>query len=262
VPAGDPKGGQWTDKGGGARSPEEIDKEIAHLMRDPDALRHADPSIVQPARFQLFRRPIQRPPSHPVIQRGTEAALALFTALSARNTPGQRAVFDFNAREFLRDPQGTLDPKRNVKLLNQQEVENVCRKLDDVQRRTDRVASAVRADRPYLNPQQFGTAVHTDVAHEINDPRKPDGSPKDSNYRAEVSYWKMAEDGVYGKKDSIRIDVLEDAGRGLVCVYDIKTGQSRRSGLDLGRMREIAENVLGAYPHVKRVIITEVRPRR
>jgi hypothetical protein len=190
------------------------------------------------------------------------AAPALYAALSARNTPEQRAFFDFNAREFLRDPQGTLDPKRNVKLLNQQEVENVCRKLDDVQRRTDRVASAVRADRPYLNPQQFGTAVHTDVAHEINDPRKPDGSPKDSNYRAEVSYWKMAEDGVYGKKDSIRIDVLEDAGRGLVCVYDIKTGQSRRSGLDLGRMREIAENVLGAYPHVKRVIITEVRPRR
>lgn len=161
----------------------------------------------------------------------------------------------------MRDPDAALDP-RNPKLLTQREVENVCKKLDDLQQRTDRIASAVRADAPYLNAQQHGTAVHTRIAHEINEPRKPDGSPKDPNYRAEVSYWKMAEAGVYGRKDSIRIDVLENAGRNVVCVYDIKTGESRRSGLSLGRMREIAKNVLSAYPHVERVIITEVRPRR
>jgi hypothetical protein len=72
----------------------------------------------------------------------------------------------------------------------------------------------------------------------------------------------MEEDGVYGKKDSIRIDVLENAGRSVVCVYDIKTGQGPRSGLTFNRMQEIAKNVLTAYPHVQRVIITEVRPRR
>ena len=66
----------------------------------------------------------------------------------------------------------------------------------------------------------------------------------------------------YGQMDSIRIDVLENAGRGVVCVYDIKTGQSRHSGLTFNRMQEIAKNVLSAYPHVQRVIITEVRPRR
>ena len=115
---------------------------------------------------------------------------------------------------------------------------------------------------PDLNPQQFGTAVHTRIAHEINEPRRPDGSPKDPDYRAEVSYWKMEEDKVSGRKDSIRIDVLENAGRRLVCVYDIKTGTSRSSGLSLHRMQEIAKNVLGAYPHVERLIITEVRPRR
>lgn len=242
VPAGHSDGGQWTDTDG----PND----------DSNQVRGADPSIVQPAQFQLLRRPIQKG-----IQRGIEAALALFAALSARNTPEQRAIFDFNAREFLRDPHAALDTK-NVKVLTQQEVENVCKKLNDLQQRTDRITSAVRANAPYLNAQQHGTAVHTRIAQEINEPRKPDGSPKDPNYRAEVSYWKMSEDKVYGRKDSIRIDVLENAGRRLVCVYDIKTGQSRRSGLHLDRMIEIAKNVLGAYPDAERIIITEVRPRR
>jgi hypothetical protein len=238
-PAGDSGGGQWTDDDGVTSD--------AH---------RGDAPIVHPAQFQLLRRPLQKG-----IQRGIEAALALYAALSARNTPEQRAVFDFNAREFLRDPQAALD-SRNPMLLTQREVENVCRKLDDLQQRTDRIASAVQADAPYLNAQQFGTAVHTRIAHEINGPRRPDGTPKDPNYRAEVSYWKMEEDKVYGRKDSIRIDVLENAGRRLVCVYDIKTGTSRSSGLSLQRMHEIAKNVLDAYPHVERIIITEVRPRR
>jgi len=247
VPAGHSDGGRWTDGDG--------------RNDDSNDVRSADPSIVQPARLRLFRRPIQKPPNPPGIERGIEAALALFAALSAQNTPQQRAVFDFNAREFLRDPQTALNPK-NVKQLAQRDVENACRKLHDIQERTDRIASAVRADAPHLNAGQYGTAVHTRLAHEINEPRRPDGSPKDPNYRAEVSYWKMEEDGVYGRKDSIRIDVLENAGRRLVCVYDIKTGQSRRSGLSLDRMFEIAKNVFGAYSDVERIIITEVRPRR
>jgi hypothetical protein len=248
VPAGESGGGQWTDVDG--------------TNDDSNHVRDADHPMVQPARFPLLRRPIQRTPNRQGTQRGIEAALALYAALSARNSPEQRAVFDFNAREFLRDPQTALDP-RNVKQLAQRDVENVCKKLDDIQGRTDRIAGAVRTDAPNLNAPQFGTAVHTRVAHEINEPRRPDGRPKNPDYRAEVSYWKMQEEAdAYGKKDSIRIDVLENAGRGLVCVYDIKTGQSRRSGLTFSRMKEIAENVLTAYPHVQRVIITEVRPRR
>jgi hypothetical protein len=238
VPAGNAKGGQWTSKGGGTG----WSAGLTHA--------DADSPLAQPAFFSPRRA-----------EKTIEALLALFAALSARNTPQQRATFDFNAREFLRDPHREFN-RANVMRLTQREVESVCRKLNDVQGRTDRIARAVRADRPDLAAPEYGTAVHTGVAREINEPRRPDGRPKNPNYRAEVSYWKMREDEVYGRKDSIRIDVLEDAGRGLVCVYDIKTGQSRRSGLRFGRMREIAENVLEAYPHVERVIITEVRPRR
>jgi hypothetical protein len=239
VPAGDAKGGQWTSKGGSGAI---------------ESLGTSRADVEKPLAQPAFLAP-------PLVATTIEALLALFAALSANNTPQQRATFDFNAREFLRDPHSELG-RPNLMQLTQREVESVCRKLNDVQERTDRIAGAVRAGRPDLPASEFGTAVHTRIAHEINYPRRPDGGPRDPNYRAEVSYWKMAEDHVYARKDSIRVDVLEDAGRGLVCVYDIKTGQSRRSGLGFGRMNEIAKNVLGAYPHVERVIITEVRPRR
>jgi hypothetical protein len=192
-------------------------------------------------------------PGHPIVM-----VLSLFAALSARNTPNQRAIFEFNAKEFVRDPSSELaQPK--TKILNREEVENVCRKLEDVQTRTDRAADDVEMNNKRtglpMSRSQIGSAMHVHVKRQI------DGLG-DPNYRAEVSYWKDVPDARYGKKHSIRIDVLENAGRGLVCVYDIKTGQSRSSGLDPRRMMEIARNVLKAYPHVQRIVITEVRPSR
>jgi hypothetical protein len=106
-----------------------------------------------------------------------------------------------------------------------------------------------------MSNSQIGSAVHVHVKRQIDALGNP-------NYRAEVSYWKDDEDERYGRKDSIRIDVLENAGGGLVCVYDIKTGQSRRSGLSERRMMEIAQKVLKAYPYAQRIVITEVRPTR
>jgi len=231
VPAGHSDGGQWTDNG------------------DSGAPRDSEQH--QLAQFSPRRLPIR--PGHPIV-----ALLSLFAALSARNSPEQRAILEFNAREFLRDPLGELD-QDNVKVLNRDEVGNVCRKLEDVQLRTDRAADDVTMNEMRtgmsLSRPQFGTAVHANLKRQI------DGL-KDPNYRAEVSYWKEDEDDRSGRKGSIRVDVLENAGRGLVCVYDVKTGRSRRSGLGQRRMLEIAEHVLKAYPHVQRIVVTEVRPSR
>jgi hypothetical protein len=184
---------------------------------------------------------------------------SLFAALSVRNSRNQRAIFDFNAREFLRDPSGELD-KADVRMLNREQVDNVCRKLDDVQQRTDIAANDARVEGLDGNPRDFGTAVHARVATGINGPIRL--KPKDPNYRAEVSYWKMKEDKVWGRFGSIRIDILERPGGDVVCVYDLKTGQSKRNVLSRTRMLEIAKHVLGAYPDAKRIIITEVRPSK
>lgn len=63
----------------------------------------------------------------------------------------------------------------------------------------------------------------------------------------------------YGDPDSKRVDVYENPHTGTVCVYDIKTGESR---LSFARMRELATNVGKLYPETTRIVVTEVRPTR
>jgi hypothetical protein len=272
--------------------PSHFANEIARLMRDPDALRHErehvprfdrrgdyDPNQPRiPAGHadggqwtgtgrasgttsdasdseqpQLAQFSPNRPPVRPGL---IGALLSLFAMLSARNAPEQRAIFEFNARQYLKDPSGELS-RANVERLNRDQVRNACKRLEDVQKDTDKVERAVRRDGGWLmSPQQFGTAVHKELKDLIN-------GRNEAYLHAEVSRIKgELDDADYGTKGSVRIDVLEYAGEGTVCVYDIKTGTSRRSGLTPARMRELAENALKAYPNTQRIIVTEVRPSR
>jgi hypothetical protein len=227
VSAGHSDGGQWTSLGSSGAGSGRIDA--------------GEQPLVQQARIDRLIRPVQR---------GIEAALALFAALSARNTPDRRAVLEFNAREFRLGESGDLG-RPNVSLLNRDQVRNACPRLGEVQDRTNRATAFVRASGGIMSPQQFGTAVHTNLKRQID-------RLNDRNFRAEVSYLKNQIEN-YGKKDSIRIDVLEKLGNGTVCVYDIKTG---RSGLSPTRMVEIVKNVFGAFPEAHRIIVSEVRPNR
>jgi hypothetical protein len=221
VPAGNSDGGQWTSAGGGREQP-----------------------LVQQARLDRLLQGLQRP-----IQRGIEAALALFAALSAQNRPGRQAIIEFNAREFTADEQG----KPKVDRLNRDQVNEACPRFGEVQTRTDHADQVVSRSGGIMSRQQFGTFVHTHLKRQID-------SLRDPSFRAEVSRVKGQEDDVrYGTTGSIRIDVLEYVRGGTVCVYDIKTGES---GLSPKRMAEIAKNVFKAYPNTQRIIVTEVRPRR
>jgi hypothetical protein len=246
VAAGHSDGGQWTAAGEGTAR-EQNNGERPQLAQFP----LPDTYPMRPDTLPM--RPPVRPPGPPIV-----ALLALFAALSAENSPEQRAIFEFNARRFRRDSQDALD-HANVDILNREQVENECKKLDKVQRKTDKAVDTVNnriaTTGVHMSPSQFGTAVHKDLKDQI-------ASLNDPNFRAEVSYWKMKEDKVYGRPGSIRVDVLERADGNVVCVYDIKTGQSRRSGLTPARMLEIARNVLSAYPDARHVIVTEVRPTR
>jgi len=68
-----------------------------------------------------------------------------------------------------------------------------------------------------------------------------------------------SEEADYGDPGTKRIDVLENPGKGTVCVYDVKTGVS---GLTAARMRELAGTVSFFYPGTSRIIVIEVRPGR
>ena len=194
-------------------------------------------------------QPIFYDPRRLAVQKAIETGLAFYTWLSARNGRDNHAIITFNASEFRPDGRGELD-LNDVKLLDRDKVDAACPRLGEVQDRTDVAADAIRRSGRYLPPAEFGTAVHTNLKQQINELHDPD-------FRAEVSYLKSQEED-YGKKDSIRIDVLENVGDGTVCVYDIKTG---RRGLSIPRTNEIATNVFGAFPRTQRIIISEIRPR-
>jgi hypothetical protein len=80
----------------------------------------------------------------------------------------------------------------------------------------------------------------------------------DPNFRAEVSVLKSLEE-TYGTKDSVRIDVFENTGKGTVCVYDIKTA---KRGLSLPRSLEIATKVHSSFSGVESIMVIEIRPTR
>lgn len=225
VPAGHSEGGQWTDTGHSSLTDEE-----------------ARP--IQQARGDLLRR---------ATQKGLDALLALFAAASALNRPGQQAIVEFRARGFEPNAasRGVLDEGK-IALLNRSEVEQACPRLGEVQSLTDRANNDVRSSGGIMSATQFGTKVHTRLKQLID-------SRHDPNFRAEVSYAGEEEDADYGARGSVRIDVLERLGNGVVCVYDIKTGTR---GLEGPRMTIIARKVLKRFPDTRRIVVTEVRPSR
>jgi hypothetical protein len=218
VPAGHHDGGQWTRDG-----------DSPHALLQPAFAPNPTPLI------RLFQ------------------ALLEFGVLSLRNNKDQQAVIAFKARDHYRaGSAGDFFDPEAVRLLDRDDVNRVCDRLQQVQALTDMAAAAVSPLRPFMSASHYGTAVHARVKSDID-------ALKDPNFRAEVSYLKAIEDeSRYGMPGSIRIDVLEKRDNPTVCVYDIKTG---RSGLSAARFAEIASNVFKAYKGVQRIIITEVRPR-
>lgn len=179
-----------------------------------------------------------------------ELGMTLYTWLSTRNGPGQQAVIAFSAREY-RPGESSLGLDY-VGLLERDDVDAACPRLDEVQARTDEAVETVkRRGAIDLTPSTFGTAVHMNLKHQIDDLDDPD-------FRAEVSVLKSL-DETYGTKDSVRVDVLENVDGLTVCVYDIKTGKSR---LLKGRAAEIARKVFESYRTARRIIVIETRPAR
>jgi hypothetical protein len=181
-----------------------------------------------------------------------ELGLALYSWYMSRNRPDLVPVIAFKAQEFQpgQDEAGTtvLSAVRN---LTRDEVKDVCDRIDDVQDETNAAAKTVVATQPNLPPARHGTAVHMQLKEQIDDMNDP-------NFRAEVSVLKSLEE-TYGTKDSVRIDVFENTGKGTVCVYDIKTA---KRGLSLPRSLEIATKVHSSFSGVESIVVIEIRPTR
>jgi hypothetical protein len=181
-----------------------------------------------------------------------QLALVLFAWLSTQNNRDRTAVFGFKANEYRAEGSPEKPKAVWVGSLTRDEVSDACKKLMDVQDRTDAAVDQVRKAGNYKGPSDFGTKVHKIVADGIN-------AQGDPNYIAEVSVMKSRlEEAYYGKEDTVRVDAFENRPRPkTVCVYDPKTG---KAGLSLPRFGELAHTVERVFPGTKRIIVVEVRP--
>ena len=227
IPKGQPHAGEWTRDG------------------------FAQDGIVHPAFYDPNQDPRRIKVPVPAI---IEFAALAYMWLSLFNGRRQ-AVIAFKTGELKPNKEGNIE---YVRQLDDKELDDTCKKFAKVQELTNRAAveskRAAAAERRSQTPSQYGTDVHVRVKREIDKLRS-------STFKAEVSYVKGMEED-YGTEGSIRIDALEDRGDGTICVYDIKTGESARSGLSPKRRADITREIFEAFRKTaQRIILTEVRPK-
>src|SRR5262249_12440418 len=168
----------------------------------------------------------------PAVKTTLEASLALYTWLSLRNSYDRQAIIAIRGNEYRRSEADPLKVEF-VGYISQDNVDKICQRFGDTQKLTNKSAAEVKTKEPYLGPAVYSTRVHTVLRDKVL-------AENNQNFRPEVSFLKGKEE-TYGRKGSIRIDVLDKADdRDLVCVYDIKTGQR---GLSPARIDEIKRNV-------------------
>jgi hypothetical protein len=212
VSAGQHDGGKWTRDGTtrdatlklglGLRAPPEAPQTARMPIAAPGLWLRIAPELTELAlRAGPVARLLMALPAGPVLS----VALELFRALSERNSRDQRAVIGFNSREYGAGGKAEIDLE-TFRLLDREETKRACPKIDEVQKMTDNAAEDVRRTESELEGALYGTAVHSCLKRNI------DASPK-LGLKAEVSYLKDA-DVTYGRKGSIRIDVLEQPKEG------------------------------------------------
>ena len=181
----------------------------------------------------------------------------LFGWFSSRNgLDGAQAVMGLNARDFLVDEAGRLEPAAVVQL-SDSELEAACLRWVDVKGFADRAANAAGSVDLYPSPAVYGTSVHTRFRSFIDDLHDP-------YFKAEISFMKQGSEPTesalvrYGYPKSVRVDAYEYRDDGTLCVYDLKTG---RAGVSRFRADILANATRAGFRNIRRVIVTEVRPK-
>lgn len=180
----------------------------------------------------------------------------LFGWLSSQNGSGLQAVMGFNAREFR--PGEVGKPELGyVGQLSEAEVENACHRWPQVQDFATRAANAAGHVSQYPSAAVYGTDVHSRFQSYIEDQH-------DLKFRAERSFLKEQFEAIhgevpYGRRGTIRVDAYEYRDDGTLCLYDLKTG---RAFLQDRRAEILATAAARGFKPIRRVIVTEVRPRQ
>jgi hypothetical protein len=208
------------------------------------------------ATVQLARGPLRRGAEEAVNAAGS----VLFGWLSARDDiDGQRTVMGFLPRDYRPGPRGQQTPPLTfIGRVTQEELKDVCRRLEDVQKYADQAARDAGPINQFPSMQTYGTDVHVRFKRFIDAEKNP-------LFRAERSFLKEGADPTdkeeidYGYPGSIRTDAYEfRIIDGTLCVYDLKAG---KRGVSVKRSDILATAAYLGMRNVQRVIMLEVRPR-
>lgn len=182
----------------------------------------------------------------------------LFGWFSSRNAlDGEQAVMGLNARDFRIGEAGRLEPAA-VFQLSERELETACLRWVEVNGLANRAANAAGSVDLYPSTAIYGTSVHTRFKSFIDDLHDP-------YFKAETSFIKERSEATettwvrYGYPESVRVDAYEYREDGTLCVYDLKTG---RAGISKPRADILANAARAGFQNIRRVIVTEVRPRK
>jgi hypothetical protein len=243
VPKGHSTGGQWTDgnhgqatilEEGGRRSGRYGQDTILQVPRQADGeeppvqLALLGPIVKRAARITLRGIGGQQAAREAAIKDG----LAWFSALSALNSPDERAFIEFEAHQYERGKENTL-AYTNLGILTREEFEKMCKHLDKVQEYVDEAAK--EANREFgLTPQTYGTEVHKRLEAKINQRGPKELWAERSAVKSTAAlptdvqnYIKKHGELPRGYPETIRTDGFEYFGQGTVCVYDAKTGGAK-----------------------------------
>lgn len=188
-------------------------------------------------------------------------ALRLFSAVTAERPAFGVGTTDVPVLAFRAWSNSADQGAVSVEALTPEQVSQWCKRLPEVQELTNAAAADLLPLRESLGPSLWGTAVHARLHSAIQGLRLRFPIAYHNVY-PELSIDAGEADGRtssgprYGQPGSTRLDILEDVGPELICVYDIKTGSS---GLTPSRVRVIADRVSSRYPGASFYIL-EVRP--
>jgi hypothetical protein len=308
VPKGHSTGGQWADGNHGqATILEEGDRAGGRYGQDTilQSPPQEEDSDAQDARVRLaflrgsFRGPVARALSDTARQKALERArkeaaeaareraikygLVLFSTLSALNSRDRRVVVEFEAHEYGRDKENTLEFKK-LGVLTEAEFRKRCNYLTEVQKFADAGAREANT-KPGLNPRTYGTYVHEYVKDKINGMHEARFWAERSAFKSSAALpdevrERIQEQGEAprGYVDTVRTDGYEYLGEATGCLYELKTGEAQ---FGPSRMREFADAIFATddiyrdperVTHIKqnfakrglpvlRLIMTVVRPR-
>jgi hypothetical protein len=199
-------------------------------------------------------RPGEREPLVQVAQAGALArgqqGLAAAGLLDRYNRDRLGFESEDDVPVLLRSPmahrgEGVLYQARNATL---EEVRAMCPRFDRTQRIVDEEAASMRGR--YSDPAEYGRVLHARVAYRIN----AEGNPA---YSAEVTRLGGV-DARLNTLGSSRADVFDyNPDRGLLCIYDIKTGRDGFSGASMERQ---ARNFLRERVGIHWVLTAQIRP--